>query len=63
MTGTDKHEEARILTEKALDQLELGNESEADKLIEKAKKLDPRGAAEVVADLHEDAATRTQNSQ
>ncbi len=58
MTDADKHEEARRLTEKALDQLELGNEPEADKLIEKAKKLDPSGAAEVVADLNEDAATR-----
>lgn len=58
MTDTDKHEEARILTEKALDQLELGNEAEADKLIEKAKKLDPSGAVEVVADLDEDTTTR-----
>ena len=57
MSATDKHEEARNLTEKALDQLELGNESQAETLIEKAKKLDPSGAAELVADLDEDAAT------
>ena len=62
MTDTEKHEEARILTERALDQLELGNEAEADKLIEKAKELDPSGAADVVADLEEDATTRTSNA-
>lgn len=62
MTGIDKGEEARNLTERALDQLELGNEPEADELIEKAKRLDPNGAVEVVADLDEDTAMRKSSS-
>jgi len=52
----DKHDQARALTEQALEALDTGCESHADKLIEKSKKLDPSGAAEVVAERDEDAA-------
>ena len=55
----DKHEKARDLTEKALDALVEGNAAKADKLINKAKKLDPSAVEEVVEDLDEDAASKT----
>lgn len=54
----DKHEKARDLTEQALDALVEGDEARADKLIDKAKKLDPSAVEEVVEDLDEDAASR-----
>ena len=57
MADDRKHDEARALTEKALEQLELGHEKEAERLIEQAKEVDPTGPAEVVADMEEDAAT------
>ncbi len=52
-TPEDKHEKALDLTEQALEALDKGNESQADQLIEKAKKLDPSAPAEVVEDLKE----------
>lgn len=52
-TSNDKHEKALDLTEQALEALDKGNESQADQLIEKAKKLDPSAPAEVVQDLEE----------
>lgn len=62
----DKHERALDLTEQALEALEEGDEKQADKLIEQAKKLDPSAVEEVVHDLEEaadsdpDAAQRAQ---
>ena len=49
----DKHEKAVDLTEQALDAMEEGDREEADKLIAKAKKLDPSAIDEVVQDLEE----------
>ena len=57
---SDKHEAARDLTEQALDKLEQGDDKGADRLVEKAKKLDESAVEEVVADLDEDAAARDQ---
>ncbi len=56
----DKHEKALDLTEQALEKLTDGDEEAADKLIKEAKKLDPSAPAEIVADLDEDAATKTE---
>ncbi len=52
-TGKAKHEQALDLTEQALEALEQGDERQADRLIEKAKKLDPSAPAEIVEDLGE----------
>ncbi len=49
----DKHEKALDLTEAALEALEKGDETKADKLIDQAKKLDVSALKEVVADLAE----------
>ena len=49
----DKHEQALDLTEQALEALDKGDEGQADKLIEEAKKLDPTAPAEIVEDLKE----------
>jgi phage shock protein A len=49
----DKHEQALDLTEQALEALDKGDEKQADKLIEKAKDLDPSAPAEIVQDLEE----------
>lgn len=63
-TPDDKHEKALDLTEQALEALDKGDEKEADKLIDQAKKLDPSAVEEVVHDLDEaadsDAAQRAQ---
>ncbi len=56
--NTVKHEQARTLTEQALDKLVEGDEQAAGELVEKAKRLDPSGAQEVLDDLDEDAAAR-----
>ena len=53
----DKHTQALDLTEKALEELDKGNDAKADELVAKAKKLDPSAPAEVVKDMEEDAAT------
>lgn len=50
-------EEGRALAEQALDHYAKGDEAGGDKLAEKAAKVDPAGAAEVVRDLDEDAAS------
>ena len=49
----DKHEQALDLTEQALEALDEGDEGRADKLIDKAKKLDPTAPAEIVEELKE----------
>ena len=51
----DRHEKARNLGEAALGKLAEGQEAEADKLIEQAKKLDESALVEIVEDLDEDA--------
>lgn len=54
MGDTDKkHEQALDLTEQALAALDEGDEGKADRLIDKAKKLDPSAPEEVVKDLEE----------
>lgn len=55
---TSKHDKARALTEQALDKLVDGDEQAADALVNRAKRIDPSGAQEVVSDLDEDAANR-----
>ena len=51
----DKHEKALDLTEAALEAIDEGDDSKADKLIEEAKKLDPSAPQEVLKDLEESA--------
>lgn len=48
-----KHEQALDLTEQALEAMDKGDERQADRLIDKAKKLDPSAPPEVVEDLGE----------
>lgn len=50
-----QHEKARDLAEDALGALAKGKQAEADKLIEKARKIDETALKEVVQDLEEDA--------
>ena len=57
----EKHEQARGLTEQALEQYAKGNAKEADKLVEQAKKIDRSAVEEVVQELEEDAAQRGEN--
>jgi len=52
-TSDDNHEKALDITEQALEALDKGDEKQADRLIEKAKKLDPSAPAEIVEDLKE----------
>ena len=49
----EKHEKALDLTEAALEALDTGDETKADKLIDEAKRLDPAAVREVVKDLEE----------
>lgn len=49
----DKHDKALDLTEKALDAMESGDGKKADKLIDRAKKLDQSAVEEFVHDLEE----------
>jgi hypothetical protein len=51
----DKHEKALDLTKQALEKLNTDDEKAADRLLEKAHKLDPTATAEVVRDMEEDA--------
>jgi len=53
--GDDRHEKARDLGEEALGALAKGREEQADRLIDKAKKLDKSALREIVEDLEEDA--------
>ncbi len=50
----EEHETARELTEKALDELEKGNEEKADELIEEATQIDESAYKEVVEEIDED---------
>ena len=49
----DKHDKALDLTEQALEKLDGGDDKTAEKLLEKAKSLDPSAVEEVVHDLEE----------
>ncbi len=51
----DKHEKALDLTEQALEKLNSDDEKAAERLLEKARKIDPTAPAEVVRDMEEDA--------
>jgi Tfp pilus assembly protein PilF len=51
------HDEARNLVEDALEKLNQDKPDDAKKLIDKAQKIDPSAAEEVVADLDEDASS------
>ena len=54
MSDTDKkHEQALDLTEEALGAMDEGDERKVDRLIDKAKKLDPSAPEEIVKDLEE----------
>lgn len=57
----EKHDRARGLTEQALEQYAKGNAKEADKLVERAKKIDRSAVEEIVRELEEDAAQRGEN--
>ena len=59
----DKHDKALDLTEQALDAMESGDEKKADKLLDKAKDLDPSAVEEVVQDLEEAAKSSVKPSQ
>ena len=60
-TSSEKHDQARGLTEQALEQYAKGNAKEADKLVEQAKKIDRSAVEEIVQELEEDAAQRGEN--
>ena len=56
MSGSnDKHDKALDLTEEALAAIDKGDDKQADKLIEQAKKLDPSAPKEVLKDLEDSA--------
>lgn len=52
-TNKEKHEKALDLREQALEAIEQGDERQADRLIDKAKQLNPSAPAEIVEDLKE----------
>jgi hypothetical protein len=49
------HEQARQLTEKALDAMVHGDENSAGDMVDQAKSIDPTAVQEVMDDLEEDA--------
>jgi len=51
----DRHEQARELTEKALDAFVSGDEAEGKRLTDEAKEIDQTAVMEVLEDLEEDA--------
>ena len=54
-TSDTAHEKARDLVEDALEKFNQGRPKDAEALIEQAQAIDPSAAAEVIADLDEDA--------
>lgn len=50
-----RHDKARALGERALEDLARGDEGAAERHIEQAKKLDEKALRELVEDLDEDA--------
>jgi hypothetical protein len=57
-SSAGKHEQARALTEQALEQYARGHTREADDLVDQAKQIDRSAVEEVVQELEEDAAQR-----
>ena len=57
-TEADAAEQARRLTEEALELYDKGKPKEADQLVERALALDRAAVEEVVQELDEDAETR-----
>ena len=55
MPDQNKYDEARSLSEKALEALVEGKEDNAEKLLEQAKAIDGRAVNDVVQELDEDA--------
>ncbi|MGE0224352.1 MAG: hypothetical protein AB7F35_07660 [Acetobacteraceae bacterium] len=53
--GTDSHEKARDLTEKALGAFADGDERQGHDLVQEAKQLDQSAVQEVLDELEEDA--------
>jgi len=60
-SAVERYEVARDLTEAALEQYSLGNERFADRLVERAARIDRSAVEEVVQELEEDAAQRGEN--
>ena len=60
----DKHEHARELADKGLDEIIDGNRKKGEDMIRKAKELDPQAVSEVEHEVEEDAeqAQRYSNS-
>lgn len=50
-----RHEQARKLAEGALEKYAAGHPGEADRMVEKAKKIDRTAVVELVEELEEDA--------
>lgn len=57
MVDDKKYDEARDLSEKALDAFVEGDEDKAAKLVEQAKATDPQAVKDVVQELDEDASS------
>jgi hypothetical protein len=55
----DKHEKALDLAEQALEKLNSDDDRAADRLLKKAREIDPTAPAEVVRDMEEDAEDRS----
>ncbi len=55
MADEPKHEKARDLAEKALDEYAKGDDAKGDKLAEQAAKLDRSAVEEVVEEIDEDS--------
>lgn len=60
-SAVERYEVARDLAEAALEQYSLGNETFADRLVERAASIDRSAVEEVVQELEEDAAQRGEN--
>jgi len=50
----DKHDKAHDLAEQGLDKMVEGNRKEGEKLVEEARKLDPKAVQEVASEVEED---------
>ncbi len=59
--ASEKHELARGLTEEALELYSRGDQAAADRLVERAARIDRSAVEEVVQELEEDAAQRGEN--
>ena len=55
MADDNKYDQARDLSEKALDAFVEGDEDKAAKLVDQAKTADPQAVKDVVQELDEDA--------